>query len=44
MAVRTLQLLAEEGKVDADVPRRAAEKYRLDDVTAGTSGNEGGDS
>ncbi|WP_030146432.1 pyruvate dehydrogenase (acetyl-transferring), homodimeric type [Terrabacter tumescens] len=44
VAVRTLQLLAKEGKVDADVPRRAAEKYRLDDVTAGTSGNAGGES
>jgi pyruvate dehydrogenase E1 component len=44
VAVRTLQLLAKDGKVDADVPRRAAEKYRLDDVTAGTSGNAGGES
>ena len=44
VAVRTLQLLAKDGKVDADVPRRAAEKYRLDDVNAGTSGNAGGDS
>src|SRR6476646_10091947 len=44
VAVRTLQLLAKDGKVDADVPRRAAEKYQLDDVTAGTSGNAGGES
>lgn len=44
LAVRTLQLLAADGKVDADVPRQAAERYRLDDVTAGTSGNSGGDS
>ena len=44
VAVRTLQLLAKEGKVDADVPAKAAQKYRLDDVTAGTSGNAGGES
>ncbi len=44
VAVRTLQLLAKEGKVDADVPAKAADKYRLDDVTAGTSGNAGGES
>jgi pyruvate dehydrogenase E1 component len=44
LVVRTLQLLAKEGKVDADIPAKAADKYRLDDVTAGTSGNVGGDS
>jgi pyruvate dehydrogenase E1 component len=44
MAVRTLQLLAAEGKVSADVPKQAAQRYRLDDVTAGTSGNAGGES
>jgi pyruvate dehydrogenase E1 component len=44
VAVRTLQLLAKEGKVDADVPAKAAAKYRLDDVSAGTSGNAGGES
>ncbi|GAB3048279.1 pyruvate dehydrogenase (acetyl-transferring), homodimeric type [Intrasporangium mesophilum] len=44
VAVRTLQLLAKDGKVDADVPAKAADKYRLDDVTAGTSGNAGGES
>ncbi|ADU48570.1 pyruvate dehydrogenase (acetyl-transferring), homodimeric type [Intrasporangium calvum] len=44
VAVRALQLLADEGKVPADVPRQAAERYRLDDVTAGTSGNAGGES
>ena len=43
MAVRALQLLAAEGRVEADVPKQAAERYRLDDVTAGTSGNAGGD-
>ncbi|MDC5698446.1 pyruvate dehydrogenase (acetyl-transferring), homodimeric type [Intrasporangium calvum] len=44
VAVRALQLLAKDGKVDADVPRQAAERYRLLDVTAGTSGNAGGES
>ena len=44
MAVRTLQMLAEQGKVDPQVPVAAAERYRLLDVTAGASGNEGGES
>jgi len=44
MAVRALQVLAKQGKVPADTPRQAAEKYRLHDVTAGTSGNAGGES
>jgi pyruvate dehydrogenase E1 component len=43
VAVRALQVLADRGEVDASVPRQAAEKYRLHDVTAGTSGNTGGD-
>ncbi|GMA89334.1 hypothetical protein GCM10025868_45840 [Angustibacter aerolatus] len=42
MAVRALQQAA-RGEVDASVPRDAATKYRLLDVTAGTSGNAGGD-
>ena len=44
VAVRALQLLAERGEVDPSVPREAAERYRLHDVTAGTSGNAGGES
>ncbi len=44
VAVRTLQMLAKEGKIDADIPAKAADKYRLHDVTAGTSGNAGGES
>jgi pyruvate dehydrogenase E1 component len=44
VAVRALQLLAKEGRIDADIPAKAADKYRLDDVTAGTSGNAGGES
>ncbi len=41
--VRVLQQLAREGKVAADAPAQAIERYRLYDVTAGTSGNAGGD-
>ena len=44
MTVRTLQALAQEGAVDASLAARAIEKYRLHDVTAGTSGNAGGES
>jgi pyruvate dehydrogenase E1 component len=44
VAVRTLQMLAERGEIDANRAREAAERYRLLDVTAGTSGNAGGDS
>ncbi len=44
MAVRALQVLAERGEVEASVPAEAAKRYRLHDVTAGASGNEGGDS
>jgi pyruvate dehydrogenase E1 component len=44
LAVRTLQLLAKRGEVPADYAAKAAEKYRLHDVTAGTSGNAGGES
>ena len=43
MVVRALQQLAAQGRVDAQVPAAAAAKYRLLDVTAGASGNEGGD-
>jgi len=44
MAVRALQSLAERGEVDRSAPLEAARRYRLSDVTAGASGNEGGDS
>lgn len=43
LAVRTLQMLARRGEIDASVAREAAERYRLLDITAGTSGNAGGD-
>ncbi len=40
VVVRTLQLLAKRGEVDAAIPAQAAEKYRLLDVNAGTSGSD----
>jgi pyruvate dehydrogenase E1 component len=43
-AVRVLQRLAASGAVDGGAPAQAIERYRLHDVTAGTSGNAGGDS
>jgi pyruvate dehydrogenase E1 component len=44
VVVRALQLLVEQGEVDASAPTDAAERYRLLDVAAGTTGNAGGDS
>lgn len=43
-AVRVLQALAGRGEIAADAPAQAIEKYRIHDVTAGTSGAVGGDS
>ena len=43
MVVRALQLLEEEGSVEKGTAAKAHEKYRLDDVNAGTTGNAGGD-
>ncbi|WP_149955448.1 pyruvate dehydrogenase (acetyl-transferring), homodimeric type [Zafaria cholistanensis] len=42
IVVRALQMLARRGEVDAAAPARAFEKYQLDNVNAGTSGNTGG--
>ena len=42
--MRALQQLAAAGELDPSVPKQAAERYRLLDVTAGTSGVVGGDS
>ena len=42
--VRVLQQLARTGAVAPEAPAQAIERYRLHDVTAGTSGNAGGDS
>jgi pyruvate dehydrogenase E1 component len=43
IVVRALQMLGESGEVDATAAKDAAERYRLLDVTAGTTGNAGGD-
>ncbi len=43
VVVRVLQRLAAQGKIDASVAREAAEKYRLLDVNAGTTGGAGGE-
>ena len=43
IVVRTLQTLAARGEVDPQLARDAAEKYRLLDIAAGTTGNPGGD-
>jgi len=44
IVVRALQALAQEGAVDRALIGEAIEKYRLHDVTAGTTGNAGGES
>jgi len=44
VTVRALQMLAKRGDIDPATAREAAKKYRLLDVTAGTSGNAGGES
>ena len=44
VAVRALQMLAKRGEIDVSVAREAAARYRLLDVTAGASGNAGGES
>ena len=40
---QVLTRLARNGEVPKDVPAQAFEKYRLDSVTAGSTGNTGGD-
>ncbi|MFN4000914.1 pyruvate dehydrogenase (acetyl-transferring), homodimeric type [Microcella sp.] len=44
IVVRTLQQLARRGAVDPSAVPAAIEKYRLYDVTAGTTGSAGGES
>jgi pyruvate dehydrogenase E1 component len=44
VVVRALEALADEGKVDPYAAAQAIEKYRLHDVSAGTSGSAGGES
>ncbi|MDO4242590.1 MAG: pyruvate dehydrogenase (acetyl-transferring), homodimeric type [Actinomyces sp.] len=43
VVVKSLQALAEEGRVDRGVLREALDRYRLLDVRAGRSGVQGGD-
>ncbi|MBO1902839.1 pyruvate dehydrogenase (acetyl-transferring), homodimeric type [Leucobacter weissii] len=43
LVVRVLQQLAAEGRVSPSAPLQAAERYRLRDVNAGTTGGAGGD-
>jgi pyruvate dehydrogenase E1 component len=43
LVVRTLQMLVKQGQLDPSYPARAAEMYRINDVTAGQSGTVGGD-
>ena len=43
MVVRALQMLEQEEKVEKGTAAKAFEKYRIDDVSAGTTGNAGGD-
>jgi len=44
IAVRVLKQLADRGEIDLAVVQRAIEEYRLFDITAGTTGNTGGES
>jgi pyruvate dehydrogenase E1 component len=43
IVVATLAQLGQDGQVDPNAAAQAAQRYRLDDVTAGTTGNSGGD-
>ena len=43
IVVRTLQQLAKRGEIDPSLPAQAAERYRLLDINAGSSGSVGGD-
>ncbi|NYG16219.1 pyruvate dehydrogenase (acetyl-transferring), homodimeric type [Arthrobacter psychrochitiniphilus] len=43
VVVRTLQMLAKDGKISPDTARQAATKYDLLNVNAGTTGNAGGE-
>ncbi|MFY0671544.1 MAG: pyruvate dehydrogenase (acetyl-transferring), homodimeric type [Aquiluna sp.] len=43
IAVRALEQLVAQGKLDARIPQQAIDKFKLHDVSAGTSGSAGGD-
>lgn len=44
IVVRVLEQLVARGEMDPSVPQMAIDRYQLHDVTAGTSGNAGGES
>ena len=44
IVVRVLEQLVARGEIDPSVPQMAIDRYQLHDVTAGTSGNAGGES
>jgi pyruvate dehydrogenase E1 component len=44
MVVRALQMLADADQIDSEAPGKAAERYQLLDVTAGSAGTAGGES
>jgi pyruvate dehydrogenase E1 component len=44
IVVRSLEMLARRSEVDAQAPAQAIEKYRLNNVNAGSTGNAGGES
>jgi pyruvate dehydrogenase E1 component len=44
LVVRTLESLVSQGKLHPGIPQKAIERYRLHDVTAGTTGTAGGES
>jgi pyruvate dehydrogenase E1 component len=44
IVVRVLEQLVARGEIDASIPQLAIDRYQLHDVTAGTSGNAGGES
>ncbi len=44
VVVRTLEMLAARSEIDATLPGKAIERYRLFDINAGTTGSAGGES
>ena len=44
IVVRTLETLARQGRLDPALAQQAIDRYRLHDVTAGTTGSAGGES
>ena len=44
LVVKTLEQLVAQGKLAPSIPQQAIERYRLHDVSAGTSGSAGGES